>query len=136
MTTLEKQPTIILAGGRIRCRRCNAKSKRTSLQCGAPALRTKTKCASHGGKSTGPRTEVGRQRLREANTKHGKFSKQGYTDTSQQCAQLEHIEDALYLLNMAVGPRTRGRKAKGYSKLTSPLQAQAWVVSELIGKTS
>ena len=50
-----------LAGGRIRCRRCNAKSKRTLLQCGAPALRTKTKCRTHGGKSTGPRTEAGRQ---------------------------------------------------------------------------
>ena len=125
-----------LAGGRIRCRRCNAKSKRTQVQCGAPAMRGKTKCRIHGGKSTGPRTEAGRQRVKAANTKHGKFSQQGYADASQQCAFLSHIEDALYLLGMASGPRTRGRKAKGYSKLTSPLQAQAWVVENLLGVTS
>ena len=74
--------------------------------------------------------------MKAANTKHGKFSQQGYADASQQCALLAHIEDTLYLLGMAVGPRTRGRKVKGYSKLTSQSQAQAWAVSELIGKTS
>ena len=32
---------LLLAGGRIRCRRCSARSKRTKLRCGAPAMKGK-----------------------------------------------------------------------------------------------
>ena len=34
----------------------------------------KARCRLHGGKSTGPRTEKGRKRMKEANTKHGLYS--------------------------------------------------------------
>jgi hypothetical protein len=60
------------AGGRIVCRRCNAMSKRTRLQCGGPAVRGKTKCRTHGGRSTGPRTDAGKLRCAQAKTIHGK----------------------------------------------------------------
>ena len=62
--------TLTTAGGRIVYRRCNAVSKRTKLQCVGPAVRGKTKCKFHGGKSTGPVTELGRQICTAAKTVH------------------------------------------------------------------
>ena len=53
-------------------RQCNAMSKRTKLQCGGPAMQGKTKCKFHGGLSTGPVTELGRQICAAAKTVHGK----------------------------------------------------------------
>lgn len=46
-------------------------SKRTKVQCAAPAMRGKTKCRTHGGLSTGPRTEQGKLRCAQAKTVHG-----------------------------------------------------------------
>jgi hypothetical protein len=63
--------TLTTAGGNIVCRRCNAVSKRTRLQCGGPALKGKTKCKTHGGMSTGPRTNEGKMRCAQAKTIHG-----------------------------------------------------------------
>ena len=60
-----------LASGRIRCGRCQALSKRTEQQCGAPAIKGKRVCRFHGGKSTGPMTEEGRKRCGIAKTVHG-----------------------------------------------------------------
>ena len=100
MSALEKQPTIILAGGRIRCRRCDAKSKRTQLQCGAPAIRGKIKCRIHGGKSSGPRTEEGKANSAAANLKHGRYTQQAQTQRSESSALVSQLEDAMYLLGM------------------------------------
>jgi hypothetical protein len=63
------------AGGKIVCRRCNALSKRTKLQCSGPAIKGKTKCKFHGGLSTGPTSELGRQICADAKTFHGKESR-------------------------------------------------------------
>ena len=54
--------------------RCNAKAKSTGLQCCAPAMRGKSKCRLHGGKSTGAKTAEGLKRCRKANWKHGRYS--------------------------------------------------------------
>lgn len=62
---------MILAGGHIRAFRCQALSKRTKLQCGAPAVKGKRVCRFHGGKSKGPITIDGKQRCAEAKTLHG-----------------------------------------------------------------
>jgi len=62
---------IWLLGGRVRAPRCQALSKRSKLQCGKAALRGKSVCMFHGGKSTGPVTELGRQRCAAAKTIHG-----------------------------------------------------------------
>jgi hypothetical protein len=53
---------------------CGAKA-RTNLNkpCRQPAM-ANGRCRLHGGKSTGPRTEEGRKRMKEANTKHGLYS--------------------------------------------------------------
>ena len=67
----DREPFMTLASGRIRCSRCQALSKRTKRQCGAPAVREKRVCRFHGGKSTGPKTKEGRKRCGIAKTVHG-----------------------------------------------------------------
>src|SRR6056297_1483293 len=56
-------------------RRCGAKT-RLGTPCQKPALRGKTRCQLHGGKSTGPRTEAGRARIAAAQLKHGRLTKE------------------------------------------------------------
>ncbi len=67
----DREPFMTLASGRIRCRRCQALSKRTKRQCAAPAVREKRVCRFHGGKSTGLITIDGKQRCAQAKTVHG-----------------------------------------------------------------
>lgn len=67
--------SLITAGGKILCLRCNALSKRTKLQCGGPAVKGRSKCRFHGGLSTGPKTELGRQICAAAKTIHGDDSR-------------------------------------------------------------
>ena len=71
LTVVKVELMLTTAGGKIVCRRCNAMSKRTKLQCGGPAMQGKTKCKFHGGLSTGPVTELGRQICATAKTVHG-----------------------------------------------------------------
>ena len=116
---LGNEDVMLLAGGRIRCLRCSARSKRTKLRCGAPAMKGKRVCRTHGGKSTGPRTEQGKANSAKANLKHGKYTKLAQTEHSEASAQLSQLEDAMYLLGMSNAPRCTGRKASAYCKLES-----------------
>lgn len=116
---LSNEDVMLLAGGRISCRRCSARSKRTKLRCGAPAMKGKGVCATHGSKSTGPHTEQGRANSAKANLKNGKYTKQAQMEHSEASAQLSQLEDAIYLLGMSDEPRCTGRKAKGYRSITS-----------------
>ena len=116
---VQNDDVLLLARGRIRCRRCSARSKRTKLRCGAPAMKGKKVCATHGGKSTGPRTKQGKANSAQANLKNGKYTKQAQTEHSEASAQLSQLEDAMYLLGMSDAPRSTGRKAKGYTPITS-----------------
>jgi hypothetical protein len=109
----EYEQYLTTAGGRIKCLRCTASSTRTKLQCRKPALRTSRtqKCPTHGGR---PHSIETLRRISEANTLHGeatKVAKQQYRDDS---VLLHELEDSLYDLKMAEGPRTRGRKPAGY----------------------
>ena len=52
--------------------RCQAKSKRSGLQCQKAAMQGKRVCRSHGGASTGPKTIAGRHRCAAAKTVHGR----------------------------------------------------------------
>jgi len=63
---------IQIAGGRILCRRCSARAKRSGHQCQSPAMRGKNVCRIHGGKSRGPITANGHARCAAANTVHGR----------------------------------------------------------------
>lgn len=54
--------------------RCVAKT-RQGTDCQRPANKKNGRCRLHGGASTGPRTEEGRDRISAANLHHGKFTK-------------------------------------------------------------
>jgi hypothetical protein len=51
-------------------RRCLAKTRQGG-ECQKPALKNKSRCQLHGGRSTGPRTEEGRSRISASHYKHG-----------------------------------------------------------------
>ena len=97
-------------GGKIRCIRCNAASKRTKQQCMAPAIRGNTKCRTHGGKSTGPKTEQGKARCAEAKTVHGWETRQGRAARGEAMHRLRELEEIGHALGLMSGARIPGRK--------------------------
>ncbi len=101
---------LVTAGGLIRCPRCQAQSKRTGRQCGAPAAVGKRVCRFHGGGSTGPRTSEGRQRCAAARTVHGQQTRQARAEIALDARRLRAIEALGRLLGMLPGPKSRGRK--------------------------
>jgi hypothetical protein len=105
--------TLLIADGRIKCRQCKARSKRTGLQCKAPAMKGKLVCRAHGGLSKGPKTEQGRKRCAAAKTVHGNETRAKRAERSRKSAELHELVD----LGNAVGlfePKAvlRGRKPK------------------------
>ena len=88
----EKEAFILTLGGRIRCPRCQAKSKRTKQQCRSPAIRGKRCCRIHGGKSTGPRTQQGRNLCGAAKMLHGRETRAIRAKRQQALAELRVIE--------------------------------------------
>ena len=109
------------AGGRITCLQCNAKSKRTKLRCRAPAAKGQTKCRFHGGASTGPKTQAGRQRCADAKTIHGRETREVRTERSLASARLAVLEAVGFSIGLMTGGRTRGRQpdrmAEAYPEL-------------------
>ncbi|OCX70061.1 hypothetical protein A6M27_12080 [Acidithiobacillus thiooxidans] len=71
--------------------RCTAKSKRSGVQCRAPAVRGKTKCRMHGGKSTGARTAEGKERCRQAAFIHGFYVAENLAEWRRVGAWLREI---------------------------------------------
>jgi len=55
--------------------RCLAKTRQGG-ECQKPALKNKSRCQLHGGRSTGPRTEEGRSRISALHYKHGRRTKE------------------------------------------------------------
>jgi len=104
--------TFVTAGGRIRCPQCQAKSKRTKQQCRAPASKGKTKCRFHGGASTGPKTESGRQRCAQAKTTHGRETSEARSDRADAMRRLRALEDLGHALGIVHGARMPGRKPR------------------------
>lgn len=100
-------------GGRVRCAQCQAHSRRTGLQCRAPAIKGKRVCRFHGGLSTGPKTQEGRQRCAKAKTVHGRETSAIRKERSQANARLAMLEEIGRNLHMYIGSKTRGRKPNG-----------------------
>ena len=92
MGCCEKEAYIVTLGGRIRCARCQAKSKRTKQQCRSPAIRGKRVCKVHGGRSTGPRTQQGRNLCGAARRIHGQETRQKRARRQQALAGLKLLE--------------------------------------------
>ena len=72
--------------------RCQAKSKRSGLQCRKAAMRGKKVCRTHGGASTGPRKPEGRQRCAEAKTIHGRETRAIRAKRDAKLRELREIE--------------------------------------------
>jgi hypothetical protein len=94
----------------VQCIQCNAQSKRTKQRCKAPAIKSKTKCRFHGGKSTGPKTAEGRARIAAANTVHGRKTREKRHDYSVKLAELYELEMLGRKLGLITGPMV-GRRS-------------------------
>lgn len=114
-----KEKYLLLAASRIRCFRCQAKSKRTGLQCRSPAMAGKSVCYRHGGASTGPRTEAGRRKIAATNLKNGLYTAKAIAQRQEIAARIAKLEDSMHVLGMTNAPRTRGRKSIRYEPVLS-----------------
>ena len=55
--------------------RCGARTKAGGA-CQRPAVKRTGRCSRHGGKSTGPRTQAGRDKIAALHTTHGRLTKE------------------------------------------------------------
>ena len=78
-------------------------------------------------KWNGPRTAEGKQRIAQAQLKHGAFSKAGLKAKQAESIQLRQLEDIAIVIGMITGPRTRGCKPRGYKSITSMEAVKALV---------
>ena len=99
----------LIAGGKIHCRQCSARSKRTKNRCQAPAMRTKSKCRFHGGKSTGARTAEGKLRAKQARTIHGNSTRAARLELSQELLEIQRLRVLAYLCGLVETLRGPGR---------------------------
>jgi hypothetical protein len=82
-----------LSGDFSKAARCGAKNRRgTPCQC--PAMKN-GRCRLHGGLSTGPKTPAGIQRIRQAVTKHGRYSKQAMAEREHYRMLLQQCRETL-----------------------------------------
>ena len=119
---LPKEQTFQTLGGRITCQQCQAMSKRTKQQCRAPAMKGRRVCKTHGGKSTGPKTQAGRQCCADARTIHGNETRQARTERSLGVARLAVLEAVGHQMGFMSGTRTRGPKPTRMSEAYPELQ--------------
>ena len=94
---------------------------------------SKTECKTQGlltAKWNGPRTAEGKQRIAQAQLKHGSFSKAGLKAKHAEAIQLRQLEDIAIVIGMITGPRTRGCKPRGYKSIRSMEAVKALVALE------
>ena len=100
MATLTDRKKLIEAGRGTRLgagwpgQRCLAKTRKGS-PCQNPVVTDRNRCRMHGGKSTGPRTPAGKERVAAANTKHGRRSKAHVEKVRAINAEIKRITLAL-----------------------------------------
>jgi hypothetical protein len=115
--------TYVIAGGRITCNQCQGTSKRSRQRCKAPAMKGKNVCRTHGGLSTGCKTEAGRLRCAEAKTIHGRETREARTERSLASARLAVLEAVGFSIGLMSGSRTSGRPPNGRADIHPELQA-------------
>ena len=81
-------------------------------------------------KWNGPRTAEGKQRIAQAQQKHGFYSKAGLEAKHTEAIQLRQLEDIAVMIGMIQGPRTRGCKPRGYRPITSMEAVKALIALE------
>jgi hypothetical protein len=77
--------------------RCHAKT-RSGAPCEAPAMKN-GRCRMHGGKSTGPRTREGIEKIRAAHLKHGEYTKEAQQDRKRFRDLLMSLKGTMEELN-------------------------------------
>jgi len=75
---------------------CTAMSKRSKEQCQSWALRGRNTCRMHGGTSKGPKTRAGKERVRIASLKDGKYTKQVLAEHNEVMELIRCSKDRLY----------------------------------------
>ncbi len=122
VSTMSRNFTYAIAGGRITCNQCQAMSKRSRQRCKAPAMKGKRVCKTHGGRSTGPKTEAGRKRCAEAKSIHGRETREARTERSLASARLAILEAVGFSIGLMSGTRSRGAKSKQMAEAYPELQ--------------
>jgi hypothetical protein len=77
-----------------------AMSKRSGAQCRKPAMRGKRVCRTHGGASTGAKTQQGRERCAQAKTVHGWETREIRRMRAEKLRELRAVESAMLALGM------------------------------------
>jgi hypothetical protein len=77
-----------------------------------PAIKGRTTCKTHGGKSTGARTPLGKAKAAADRTVHGREIKEERAARRETLRQLEGFEALGRELGMITGPRGSGRRVK------------------------
>lgn len=75
-------------------KRCGARTK-TGEECQRPAVKKTGRCTRHGGKSTGPRTQAGRDKIAARHTIHGRYSKENRLASKKRAQTLRKINKEL-----------------------------------------
>ena len=122
VSTMSRNFTYATAGGRITCNQCQAMSKRSRQRCKAPAMKGKRVCKTHGGRSTGPKSEAGRQRCAKAKTTHGLETRETRKERSLGSARLAVLEAVGFSIGLMAGGRTRGRRPDRMAEVFPELQ--------------
>jgi hypothetical protein len=122
-----KEKLLVTCDGKISCIRCQGTSRRTKLQCGAPALKTSrtNKCKFHGGASTGPKTAEGRQRISASLLVHGRETNKVRAERQLKTVELRVLEDILLLTGGI--KRKAGAKPTGYRPINTIAEAYEYI---------
>ena len=122
-----KEKLLVTCAGKISCNRCQGTSRRTKLQCGAPALKTsKTqKCKFHGGASTGARTIEGRQKISASLLVHGRETNAVRAERQLKTLELRQLEDILVLTGSI--KRKAGAKPSRYRPINTISEAFEYI---------
>ena len=123
--TLHLEQHLQTLGGRVTCKRCQALSKRTGMQCQAPAISGKSKCRFHGGLSTGAKTQEGRLRCAQSRWVHGNETSIVRIERSIASAKLALLESVGFEFGIMSGPRSRGPKPHRMAQVLPELHALA-----------
>ena len=119
-----KKEGLILAFGRTLVPRCQATNRRGE-QCAKTAIKNKSVCRNHGGRSNGAKSEEGKRRSREANLIHGERSVQGMLRAREDSVRVRQLVDAVRVLGLATNvKRVRGKWPEGYQ----PIEDEAGVL--------
>ena len=121
--TLHLEQYLQTLGGRVTCKRCQARSKRTGNQCRAPSVALKNVCRFHGGKSTGPTSEAGRQRCAQSRWVHGNETSGMRMERSIASAELALLESVGFDFGFMSGLKSRGPKPHRMAQVLPELHA-------------